>query len=354
MRLDMDVDLNDDVTALTARLVDIESVSGDEKAIVDAIEEALRPLGHLSVDRDGDALVARTALGRAERVVIAGHVDTVPVAGNLPSRVEGDLIYGCGTSDMKCAVAVMLKLCLLETPNRDLTFVFYDCEEIEAERSGLLRLTRNHPDWLTGDFAVLMEPTHGLIEGGCQGTLRAEISTHGVRAHSARSWQGANAIHAAAPVLDLLNAYEPRRPVVEGLEYHEGLNAVAIRGGVAGNVIPDECVVTVNYRFAPDLSVEQAQDHVREVFAGFEVRFTDAAPAARPGLTHPVAARFAEAVGGVPRAKYGWTDVARFSALGIPAVNYGPGDPNLAHRRDEHAELSKIIECEARMTAWLS
>ncbi|MEU7889308.1 succinyl-diaminopimelate desuccinylase [Microbispora bryophytorum] len=350
----MRLDLAQDVGALTAQLVDIESVSGAEKALADAVEEALDPLPHLTVLRDGDAVVARTDLGRAERVVIAGHIDTVPVAGNLPSRVEDGVLYGCGTSDMKSGVAVQLKLCLLTEPNRDLTFVFYDCEEIEAERSGLLRLTRTHPEWITGDFAVVMEPTDGLIEGGCQGTLRAEVTVKGVRAHSARSWEGVNAIHGIAPVLETLGRYEARRPVVDGLRFREGLNAVGVRGGVAGNVIPDECVVTVNYRFAPDRTLEEAFAHVQEVFDGFDVRLTDGVPGARPGLTHPVAAAFAAAIGGTPRAKLGWTDVARFSALGMPAVNCGPGNPDIAHTAGENVSLAKIAESERRMTAWLA
>ncbi|MCG5216693.1 succinyl-diaminopimelate desuccinylase [Streptosporangium sp. KLBMP 9127] len=351
----MQLDLSQDVGALTARIVDIESVSGDERALADAVEEALLPHGHLKVFRDGDAVVARTDLGRSERVVIAGHIDTVPVAGNLPSRVEGDLLYGCGTSDMKSSVAVMLRLAAgLTEPNRDVTYIFYDCEEIEAERNGLRRLSLNHPDWLAGDFAVLMEPTDGLIEGGCQGTLRAEIVARGTRAHSARSWLGVNAVHGIQPILATLTAYQARQPVVDGLEYHEGLNAVGVRGGVAGNVIPDECVVTVNYRFAPDLDLQQAEQHVREVFAGFEVRLTDGAPGARPGLTHPVAAAFTGAVGGTPRAKLGWTDVSLFSRLGIPAVNFGPGDPNLAHQRGEFVSLEKIAASERAMLTWLS
>ncbi|GAA0378003.1 succinyl-diaminopimelate desuccinylase [Microbispora corallina] len=350
----MRLDLAQDVGALTAQLVDIESVSGHEKAIADAIEEALVPLEHLTVRRVGENIVARTELGRAERVVIAGHLDTVPVAGNLPSRVEDGVLYGCGTSDMKSGLAVQLKLCLLDRPNRDLTFVFYDCEEVEAERNGLLRLTREHPDWLTGDFAVVMEPTNGLVEGGCQGTLRAEIVARGARAHSARSWEGVNAIHGIRPILEVLSGYEARRPVVDGLEYHEGLNAVAVRGGVAGNVIPDECVVTVNYRFAPDLTLEQAFDHVKELFDGFEVRLADGAPGARPGLTHPVAAAFAAAIGGTPQAKLGWTDVARFSALGVPAVNCGPGNPDIAHTQGENVSLDKIVDSERRLTAWLT
>ncbi|GII64378.1 succinyl-diaminopimelate desuccinylase [Sphaerisporangium krabiense] len=348
------LDLTGDVGLLTAALVDVESVSGGEKALADAIETALAPLAHLTVVRDGEAVVARTDLGHAERVVVAGHIDTVPLAGNLPSRVEGDLLYGCGTSDMKSGVAVALKLAAaLPSPARDVTYVFYDCEEIEAARNGLGRLARTRPELLAGDFAVLMEPTGGEIEGGCQGTLRAEVAARGKRSHSARSWYGVNAIHAVAPVLERLNSYRAREPVVDGLAYHEGLNAVGITGGVAGNVIPDECVVTVNYRFAPDRSLEEAQRHVREVFDGYEVRFTDGAPGARPGLTHPVAAAFARAVGGTPRAKLGWTDVSLFARLGVPAVNYGPGDPNLAHQADEHVALGAIAACERNMLAWL-
>ncbi|MFG1700763.1 succinyl-diaminopimelate desuccinylase [Nonomuraea sp. NPDC049309] len=349
------LDLTQDVRDLTAAIVDIESVSGGEKALADEVERALAALPHLTVTRSGETVVARTELGRSERVLIAGHLDTVPVAGNLPSRVEGDLLYGCGATDMKAGVAVALRLAAtLPAPNRDVTYVFYDCEEVEAERNGLGRVAREHADWLAADFAVLMEPTDGVIEGGCQGTLRAEVMVTGKRAHSARSWFGINAIHGIEPVLARLNAYEPRRPVVDGLEYREGLNAVGVRGGVAGNVIPDLCVVSVNYRFAPDLSIKEAEQHVREVFDGFAVNIVDAAPAARPGLTHPVAAAFTAAVGGEPRAKLGWTDVARFSALGVPAVNYGPGDPNLAHQQGEYVSLRKIVESERAMLDWLS
>jgi succinyl-diaminopimelate desuccinylase len=349
------LDLFADTAELTARLVDIESVSGSERAIADAIEAALLELPHLSVHRDGDALVARTSLGRAQRVILAGHTDTVPVAGNLPSRLDGGLLYGCGSTDMKAGVAVALKLAATITgPPADLTYVFYDGEEVEAERNGLLRLSRTSPGLLAGDFAVLMEPTGGVVEGGCQGTLRAEVRTAGKRAHSARSWLGQNAIHGAAAVLDVLGGYQARQPQVDGLSYREGLSAVAVRGGVAMNVIPDECVVTVNYRFAPDRSPDQAADHVREVFAGWDVRVTDLAGGARPGLGGPAAATFVSAIGGTPRAKLGWTDVARFDAIGIPAVNFGPGDPGLAHAAGEYVELASIADCESRMRSWLA
>ncbi|HEY2506056.1 MAG TPA: succinyl-diaminopimelate desuccinylase [Streptosporangiaceae bacterium] len=348
------LDLSQSAADLTAQLVDVESVSGAEEELADAIAESLTGLAHLDVLRDGNALVARTSFGRAERVVLAGHIDTVPVAGNLPSRARDGILYGCGSCDMKSGVAVQLRVAAqLTSAARDVTFVFYDCEEVEAERNGLLRLSRREPGLLAGDFAVLLEPTGAVVEGGCQGTLRADVVVHGQRAHSARSWFGSNAIHAAAGVLNVLRAYQPRQPVVDGLAYHEGLNAVGIAGGVAGNVIPDECVVSVNYRFAPDRSAEQATEHVQEVFGGFEVRVTDVASGARPGLGEPAAASFVAAMGGEPRAKLGWTDVARFADLGIPAVNFGPGDPGVAHSRDEHVPLAQIGQCEEQVLAWL-
>ncbi len=350
----MELDLSGDAATLTAALVDVPSVSGDEEALAGAIESALAALPHLTVEREGNALVARTHLGRPQRVILAGHIDTVPIAGNLPSRAERGMLYGCGSCDMKSGVAVQLRLAsLLTEPSRDVTYVFYDCEEVEAERNGLLRLSRNRQELLAGDFAVLLEPTGGVIEGGCQGTLRAEITARGVRAHSARAWNGHNAIHGAGAILDVLRSYHPRLPEVDGLTYHEGLNAVGISGGVAGNVIPDECVVTVNFRFAPDRSTGQAAAHVRTVFGGFEVAVTDVAPGARPGLADPAAASLLGVVGGTPRAKLGWTDVARFAALGMPAVNYGPGDPEVAHTAGEHVPLAQIAECESRLLSWL-
>jgi succinyl-diaminopimelate desuccinylase len=350
----VELDLSRSGAELTAQIVDIESVSGTEARLADVIAEALSALPHLTVHRDGNAIVAQTHFGRAERVALAGHIDTVPVHGNLPSRLEGGVLFGCGSCDMKSGVAVQLRLAAqLTSAGRDVTYVFYDCEEVEAERNGLLRLSRTSPELLTADFAVLLEPTGVIVEGGCQGTLRADVIARGERAHSARSWLGRNAIHAAGGILDVLRGYVPRRPEVDGLSYHEGLSAVGITGGVAGNVIPDECVVSVNFRFAPDRAAEEAADHVRAVFSGFEVQVTDVAGGARPGLGQPAAASFVTATGGQPRAKLGWTDVARFDALGIPAVNYGPGDPQQAHTRDEYVEIAQIEQCERKLLDWL-
>lgn len=350
----MALDLNADLPDLLMALVDIESVSGNEAAIADAVEAALQPCEHLEVIRDGDAVVARTHLGRPTRVVIAGHLDTVPVAGNLPSRREGDHIVGRGTCDMKGGVAVALACAArLEAPRHDVTWIFYDHEEVEAHRNGLGRVGRQRPDLLAGDFAVLMEPTGARIEGGCQGTLRFDVTTTGRAAHSARSWLGHNAIHDAGAVLSLLAAHESRTVVVDGLEYREGMNAVAVTGGIAGNVVPDRCTVSVNFRFAPDRTLDEARQYCREVMAGHDLEFTDGSPAARPGLDRPAAAEFLAAVGGEPRAKYGWTDVARFAELGVPAVNFGPADPGKAHTDDEFCPVADLHTCEQALTAWL-
>ena len=349
------LDLSVTSVELTRALCDIESVSGNEKSIADAIEAAVSGLAHLDVTRDGDAIVARTNLGRSRRVVIAGHIDTVPVNGNLPTRLDGDTLWGRGTVDMKAGVAVQLKLAAeLTSPVVDVTWIWYDHEEVSSDLNGLGRLARHRPELLAGDFAILGEPTSALVEGGCNGTLRVDLRTTGVRAHSARAWVGSNAIHAAAPILSLLAAYEPREVEVDGLVYREGLNAVGISGGVAGNVIPDECVVSLNYRFAPSRSGAEALEHIRELFPGTELTVVDLSEGARPGLDAPLAQEFLAAVGGEAKPKYGWTDVARFSALGIPAVNYGPGDPLRAHADDERVELSEIIECERGLRAWLS
>ncbi len=350
----MSLDLGTDVVTLTESVVNIESVSRNEQELADVVEEALRALEHLEVTRIGHSIVARTDLGHDERVVIAGHLDTVPLNRNLPARNDGTLLHGLGSCDMKGGVAVALRLAHdLAAPNRDVTYVFYEAEEIDDAYNGLGIIAAQRPDLVEADFAILMEPSDAGVEAGCQGTLRVEVTARGERAHSARAWRGVNAIHGAGEILRRLGEYEPRRPVIDGLEYHEGLNAVLISGGVATNVLPDECVVTVNYRFAPDRSEADAQLFVREFFDGFEVEVTDSAPGALPGLGVPAAKAFAEAVGGVVNPKFGWTDVARFTGLGVPAVNYGPGDPMLAHKQEEHVPVEQLRSCETTLRRWL-
>jgi succinyl-diaminopimelate desuccinylase len=356
------LDLGLDVTSLTAAVCDIESVSLGEAALADAIEAALAPLAHLHLTRIGNSIIARTDLGRAERVLIAGHIDTVPLTidpPNLPThRVDGpggEILRGRGTVDMKGGVAVMLRIAAeVAQPSRDLTLVFYEAEEIDSQFNGLFLIERERPDLITdAAFAVLMEPTDAVIEGGCKGTLRAEITTKGIASHSARPWKGHNAIHDAGEILRRLTAYEPQTRIVDELDYREALNAVLISGGTATNVIPDRCVVTVNYRYAPSLSAEDAEAHVREVFDGFEIAIVDNAAGARPGLHLPAAKAFVAALDLPVNAKQGWTDVARFSALGVPAVNFGPGDPNLAHMDDEQCPVEQYTTCEEAMIRWL-
>lgn len=355
----MVLDLTASSVDLTRAICDIPSVSGDEKTLADAIEEAISGYDHLEVLRHGNTIVARTNLGRAQRVAIAGHIDTVPINDNVPTKdVEIDgvaYLWGRGTVDMKSGTAVQLKLAAeLTEPSVDITWMWYDNEEVEASKNGLALLAAVRPDLFQADFAILGEPSNGEVEGGCNGTMRAIVRTTGVRAHAARAWIGENAIHRAAPILARLAEYRAREIPVDGLLYRESMSAVRITGGVAGNVIPDACEVEVNYRFAPSKSAADAEAHIRNLLAGFDVEITDAAEGARPGLDAPIAQEFVAAVGAEPRPKYGWTDVARFSALGIPAVNYGPGDPHLAHHDEERVPLAQIDAVERGLRTWLS
>ena len=351
------LDLSKNLVELTLDVCNIESVSGSEKVLADAIFDALSHFSHLEVIRDADCIVARTSLGR-ERVIIAGHLDTVPPNGNLPAELHHfereQTIVGRGAVDMKGGIAVMLKLAAeLSEPNKDITWIFYDHEEVDSSLNGLGRLSRNHPELFEARFAILCEPSSGLVEGGCNGTMRAIVYAAGKAAHSARPWMGVNAIHAASGILNTLVSYQPASVEVEGLEYRESLNAVRVSGGIAGNVIPDSAKVEINYRFAPSKSAEQAEAHLRELFGEFELEVIDAAEGARPGLDSELAKEFLSATKTVAKPKYGWTDVARFSALGIPAVNYGPGDPSLAHADNENVPVGHLFDVESGLKSWL-
>ena len=333
-----------DLLALTAELVAIPSESHQEQAITDHLEVGLRDVPWLRLDRVGNTLVARTELGRGMRLLLGGHTDTVPVNGNLPGRVDGDVLHGLGAADMKSGVAVLFELArTVAEPAVDVTYVFYECEEVEARYNGLGRLAADAPRLLEADVAILAEPTASKVEAGCQGSMRVDVTLQGARAHTARAWMGRNAIHRAGAVLRRLEAYEPRRPVLDGCEFHEGLQAVRIEGGVAGNVVPDLVVIGINHRFAPDRSPAEAEAHVREVVGdvdGFEL--VDVAAGAPPGLDHPLLAALVGRGGFTPTAKLGWTDVARFAARGVPACNFGPGDPLVAHTAGELVTRAEI------------
>jgi succinyl-diaminopimelate desuccinylase len=357
-----------DIVVLTTDLVNIPSVSGNEAALANAIFVELSKCDWLEVHRFKNSVVAKTNLGKASRVIVAGHIDTVPVADNevavfvsggngLPSDgtvVPDDVVFGLGSCDMKGGVAVALRAAVsIENPQFDVTYIFYECEEVDSERNGLTLIAAEHPEWLAADIAVLLEPSNANIEAGCQGTLRAKVSTVGTRAHSARSWLGDNAIHNLGDILARLNSYVPAKVLIDGLEYREGLNAVQVTGGIAGNVIPDSATVDVNYRYAPSTSGPQAEAHIREVFDGFLVEFVDNVSGAMPGLDRPALADLVSRVGGKVAPKFGWTDVARFSAMGVPAVNLGPGDPGLAHSRNEHVSVAQLKQCEETVFDWL-
>jgi succinyl-diaminopimelate desuccinylase len=337
-----------DLLALTAALVDIPSESHDESRITDLIEAELRPLGHLVVDRVGDNLVARTDLGRGRRIVLAGHTDTVPANGNAAARVEDDVLWGLGSSDMKGGVAILVELARrLEAPAVDVTYIFYACEEVSSEHNGLRQLASKRPELLDADVALLGEPTDGALEAGCQGTLRVKVTLVGERAHTARAWMGRNAIHRLSDVLGVLRSYRPRRPVIGGCEYREALQAVSVEGGIAGNVVPDRVELFVNHRFAPDRTPAAAEAHVREVLGAVltaedTIELTDMSPPAAPGLEDPMLRALVKRNSLEIRAKLGWTDVAFFAARGVPASNFGPGDATLAHTAQEHLHRSSL------------
>jgi len=343
------LDLFQDPVELTKALIDIPSPSHEEEQIADAIEEALRALDGVEVTRRGHTLIARTHRGLGQRVVLAGHIDTVPIADNVPHRVEGDTLFGCGSVDMKSGLACYLHafatLYDASSLTTDLTLICYEAEEVAAQYNGLAHLERDCPELLDGDLALLGEPSGAIIEAGCQGTIRVFVDARGTRAHSARAWLGHNAIHDLAGVLGRVAAYEPRTVTIAGCEYREGLNVVGISGGVATNTIPDEARLTVNFRFAPDRSLEDAKAHLESVLdidESLELTYDDAVGGALPGLDDPVAKGLLRAVGGNFRAKFGWTDVSRFSSLGVPAVNFGPGDPGFAHKIDEQCPVDQI------------
>ena len=397
-------DLNGDLGALTLALVSAPSVSGAEAPLADAVQAALAAHTHLEVLRHGNTVVARTRLGRRDRVVVAGHLDTVPISprtDNVPGSIESHenleslesledlggtgaqdgqggqtVVWGRGSVDMKGGIAVGLQLAAtLTAPRRDVTWVFYDNEEVVGERNGLGRALAAHPDWFEADLAILGEPTGAGVEGGCNGTLRLILDVPGRAAHSGRAWRGVNAIHAASTIIERVKAAPVRTVEVDGLAYRESFSVVLIEGGTATNTIPDHCRVTVNYRFAPDLTAEEALARAKRVLAGLDpvgeetdpvidagtgrvdVELDDLSPAARPGLDSPMARELIELVrerGGAVGPKYGWTDVARFSAAGIPAVNLGPGDPMLCHTDDEHGPVAQIEAVAQILRAWLA
>jgi succinyl-diaminopimelate desuccinylase len=344
-----------DLLLLTRDLVAFPSESHAEAPFVDWLAQQLEPLDHLEVERVDDNLVARTTGSASTRVLLAGHTDTVPANGNAVPRVDGDTLWGLGSTDMKAGLAVMLELArTVHDPAVEVTYVFYAAEEVAAVHNGLGHLFRDRPDLLAADVALLGEPTDATIEAGCQGTMRLQLTVRGARAHTARPWMGRNAIHRLGRVLAAVEAVPERRPVIDGCEFREALQAVAVSGGVAGNVVPDLATLTLNHRFAPDRTPEEAEAFVRSVVEPFlddgdELEVVDVANAAAPSLDHPVLEALVARNALPVRAKLGWTDVARFAAHGIPATNFGPGDATIAHMADERVDRAPIERCYAAL-----
>jgi succinyl-diaminopimelate desuccinylase len=299
--------------------------------------------------------VAQTHFGNKQRVVIAGHIDTVPANNNFPGKINDSEVIGLGSVDMKSGIAVALKLASeITSSNYDVTYLFYESEEIETKFNGLELITKQQKDLLDCDFAILMEPTNGILEVGCQGSLRFEVSTSGKRSHSARWWNGENAIHKTNKILEILNNYKSREPEIDGHKFREGLQAVKVNGGIAGNVVPDSVTISINHRFAPDTSIDQATQNMKTLFKDFNFELVDAANAAPTGLSNPLIKEFVSNIGKNIAPKFGWTDVARFANAGIPAINFGPGDPNLAHHPEEKVLISQIIDVYESLKKWLT
>jgi succinyl-diaminopimelate desuccinylase len=350
-----------DLLARAAELVAIPSVSHQEGPLADHVENLLRSADWLNVDRVGDNVVARTVIGRDRRLLLAGHLDTVPGA-DQGARLDGETLWGLGAADMKGGLAVMLELAMgLPEPSSDVTYVFYAAEEVARAHNGLLTIEQHRPDLLVADAAILGEPTLGVVEAGCQGVVKLELRLRGRRAHTARPWMGVNAIHRLGPVLDRVATWSGREPVLDGCRYRESLQAVAVAGGGTANVVPDLATVLLTHRYAPDRSLDDAEDEVRAALsplvdhsAGDELIVVDHAPAASPQLDDPFLQALLRASGRPARAKLGWTDVAFFAGRGTPAANFGPGDPELAHGADERLERSDIVAVHSVLRSLLS
>ena len=339
-------------------LVAIDSVSRGEAAIAHHVAVVLARNPDLDVERIGDNVVARTTGHHATRLLVAGHLDTVP--GDASSAtIVGDELRGVGACDMKGSLAVMLELASAPTPRSvEVTWVFYAREEISRSDSGLLEIKELRPDLLDADAAILAEPTDGRVEAGCQGSLRVSVVMKGARAHTARPFTGRNAIHRLGDVITKVAGYEPRATTIDGIEYVEQLQVVDISGGVAPNVVPDRALCTLNHRFAPDRTKDEAFAWIVEFLSdvtdtGDTVRLVDWAPPSPPSMTNERLASLVELTGERPKGKLGWTDVATFTELSIPATNFGAGDPLLAHRSDEFVTLAQLDQFASVLSAWL-
>jgi len=343
----------------TLALIDVPSVSHDEGAILESIRSSLPPGFEVLDDHDA-VLLATPAVRRVGRpfVLLAGHVDTVPIARNVPGRLDTDAVVGRGAADMKGALAVMLELAdeLADDPGSyDVGVLFFGREELPFTESALGPLFDRCVAATTPDLAIVMEPTANTIEVGCLGNLNATITVTGRAAHSARPWHGENAIHRAIAALAPLAELPVRDVTVEGLTFREVVSVTTISGGVASNVVPDRVEAGVNYRYRPGFTPEEAESRLRELLApsGVEVRVNGNAPPGPVSASNVLVSRLRAAGDLDLGPKQAWTPVAEFALAGVDAINFGPGDPQYAHRDDERVELRSLVRCHTVLRTFL-
>ncbi len=351
--------LADRLSALTLELVDCASESREEQPAIDLARQRLEQAGVPVRDLGDTCLVAGTA-ERGERplVLLAGHLDTVPVQGNRPGRIDGGAVHGLGSCDMKGACAVMIELLrdgLHADPDRacDVGVVLFGREELPFVETALTPMLERQAALHAADLAVVMEPTANGVQGGCLGNLNATWTFHGTAAHSARPWHGDNAIHRAAVGVARLAEVPIERHVFNGLEYAECVSATRISGGVADNVVPDRVDVHVNYRYPPGVAPGIAEAQLR-AWCGAErsdLTIVGNAPSGAVATDGPLARALIARSGREVTPKQAWTPVAEFGLLGIPAVNYGPGDPQYAHKRDEQVAIAALVESYETLAA---
>jgi succinyl-diaminopimelate desuccinylase len=322
----------------TLELVDIPSESHSESALAEHVANVLREGGAEVLDL-GDSCVLARPRETQPRVLLAGHLDTVPAQGNIPGRLDSNHVHGLGASDMKGALAVMIELVLARAPYAAL---FFPREELPAAESALTPLLERSR--VEADFVVVMEPTDNELHAGCLGNINATWTFQGRSGHSARPWQADNAIHRAAIGIAQL-ASAPSIPVsFDGLTFHEVVSVTRVEGGIASNVIPETCTAHVNFRYAPGRTPAEAEKRLQAMTAGLgSLEVTGNSGSGAVALDHPQARKLIEAGSLNVAPKQAWTPVAEFAANGYPAVNFGPGATARAHQRDESIEIAALL-----------
>jgi succinyl-diaminopimelate desuccinylase len=341
-------------------LCSVPSPIGEEKALCDAVSERLARLPLASpIRRYGDSIVVPLVRKREPgrpHVVLAGHLDTVRTE-NGPAKIQDGRCYGAGAADMKAGLAVMIVVAetLGELSGCDVTLVFYAREEGPYAENELGPVLAQDDDLRTADLAVCLEPSDNRLHLGCCGSIHATVTFNGKTGHSARPWEGDNAITKSAGLLDRLAVLAPIEHLIDGLLYRTTTTVTIASGGRGRNVVPDTFTLNLNHRFAPDTSLEQAQADVRALVGeGARVEFTDLSPASLPNAAHPLVKKLIAAGVRSTEPKQAWTDVARFSALGIAAVNFGPGENAQAHQKNESTDLVLLFQGYRILFSWLS